>query len=112
MDDFDIGGIDEVIHGRLRLGIMAYLAGGGGGAADFTELKSRLQASDGNLSVHLRKLEEAGYVAIDKSFVGRKPLTTVRLTPPGRKAFLAYLEEIGRLVDSGPKGVDPSDGPS
>jgi len=66
MDDFDIGGIDEVIHGRLRLGIMAYLAGGGGGAADFTELKSRLQASDGNLSVHLRKLEEAGYVAIER----------------------------------------------
>ena len=109
MDDFDITGIDEVIHGRLRLGIMAYLAGGGGGAADFNELKSRLQASDGNLSVHLRKLEEAGYVAIDKSFVGRKPLTTVRLTPPGRKAFLAYLDAISRLVETRPPGQGPPD---
>ncbi len=99
MDDFDINHIDEVIHGRLRLGIMAYLASVG--LADFNELKSRLQASDGNLSVHLRKLEDAGYVAIDKSFVGRKPLTKVRITPQGRAAFLAYLEAIGRLVNEG-----------
>jgi DNA-binding MarR family transcriptional regulator len=103
MDDFDITGIDEVIHGRLRLGVMAYLSGAAAGSADFNELKARLQASDGNLSVHLRKLEEAGYVAIDKSFVGRKPLTKVRLTPEGRKAFLAYLDAIGRLVEGAPK---------
>jgi DNA-binding MarR family transcriptional regulator len=100
MDDFDISGIDEVIHGRLRLGIMAYLSGAGSELAEFTELKHRLQASDGNLSVHLRKLEEAGYVAIEKSFVGRKPMTRVRLTPQGRKAFMDYLEAIGRLVES------------
>jgi DNA-binding MarR family transcriptional regulator len=99
MDDFDIGGIDEVIHGRLRLGVMAYLAGAGSGSAEFNELKGRLQASDGNLSVHLRKLEDAGYVAIDKSFVGRKPLTRVRLTSEGRKAFVDYLDAIARLVD-------------
>ena len=103
MDDFDIGGIDEVIHGRLRLGVMAYLAGAGAGSAEFNELKGRLQASDGNLSVHLRKLEEAGYVTINKTFVGRKPLTTVRLTPDGRKAFVDYLDAIGRLVE-GSKG--------
>ncbi len=103
-DDFDISGIDEVIHGRLRLGVMAYLTGAGAGLADFNELKSRLQASDGNLSVHLRKLEEAGYVAIEKSFVGRKPLTRVRLTPEGRQAFVAYLDAIGRLVEGGPRG--------
>ena len=102
-DDFDISGIDEVIHGRLRLGVMAYLTGAGAGLADFNELKSRLQASDGNLSVHLRKLEEAGYVAIEKSFVGRKPLTRVRLTPEGRQAFVAYLDAIGRLVEGGPR---------
>ena len=96
MDDFDIGSIDEVIHGRLRLGVMAYLAGEQ--VAEFNALKSRLQATDGNLSVHLRKLEEAGYVAIEKSFVGRKPMTRVRLTPAGRKAFVAYLDAIGRLV--------------
>jgi DNA-binding HxlR family transcriptional regulator len=111
MDDFDIGGIDEVIHGRLRLGVMAFLSGAGAGAAEFNELKNRLQASDGNLSVHLRKLEEAGYVAIVKTFVGRKPLTTVRLTSEGRRAFVDYLEAIGRLVEGAPKTQGPPDEP-
>jgi DNA-binding MarR family transcriptional regulator len=96
MDGFDIDGIDEVIHGRLRLGVMAYLVGRDG--ADFNDLKSRLKATDGNLSTHLRKLEEAGYVAIDKSFVDRKSLTRVRVTPSGRDAFVAYLDAMGRLV--------------
>ena len=90
MDGFDLERIDEVIHGRLRLGIMAYLAHAE--AADFTELKTALNATQGNLSIHLRKLEEAGYVAIDKSFLNRKPLTRARLTPEGRKAFDAYLD--------------------
>ena len=93
---FDIGKLDDVIHGRLRLGVMAYLATAE--VADFNELKSVLDATQGNLSVHLRKLEDAGYVAIEKSFAGRKPLTRVRLTDPGRKAFAAYLEAIGKLV--------------
>jgi DNA-binding MarR family transcriptional regulator len=97
MDEFDIDAIDEVIHGRLRLGVMAYLAGAE--SADFTELKARLQATDGNLSVHLRKLEDAGYVAIDKSFAGRKPLTRVKLTEAGRAAFITYLDAMGRLVE-------------
>ncbi|HEY0281885.1 MAG TPA: transcriptional regulator [Rhizomicrobium sp.] len=95
-DEFDIAGIDDIIHGRLRLGIMAYLSGGG--TADFNELKARLQASDGNLSVHLRKLEEAGYVEIAKSFLGRKPLTRVTLTDKGRSAFVAYLDAIEKLL--------------
>jgi DNA-binding MarR family transcriptional regulator len=97
MEGFDLERIDEVIHGRLRLGIMAYLAHAE--AADFTELKTALKATQGNLSIHLRKLEDAGYVAIDKSFLGRKPLTRARLTPEGRKAFDAYLEAMSRLVD-------------
>jgi len=96
MDDFDIAAIDEVIHGRVRLGVMAYLASGG--TADFNELKARLQATDGNLSVHLRKLEEAGYVAIDKSFAGKKPLTRVSLTEAGRAAFIRYLDAMAKLV--------------
>jgi len=96
MRDFDIERIDEVIHGRLRLGIMAYLSTAE--TADFNALKARLQATDGNLSVHLRKLEEAGYVAIDKSFVGRKPRTTVSMTAAGRKAFVRYLDAMARLV--------------
>ena len=97
MDDFDIDRIDEVIHGRLRLGIMAYLSSAE--SADFNALKARLQATDGNLSVHLRKLEEAGYVAIDKRFVGKKPLTTVTLTGAGRAAFIDYLDAMARLVN-------------
>ena len=96
MSGFDIADIDEVIHGRLRLGVMAYLSTAQ--SADFNELKAKLQASDGNLSIHLRKLEEAGYVAIDKMFSGRKPLTRVSLTEKGRDAFLADLDAIEKLV--------------
>ncbi|HEY8572007.1 transcriptional regulator [Phenylobacterium sp.] len=99
-DDFDIAGIDEVIHGRLRLGVMAYLSTAE--SADFNTLKARLQATDGNLSVHLRKLQEAGYVAIDKSFLGRKPLTTVSLTKRGREAFIRYLDAMAKLVNPNP----------
>ncbi len=97
MSGFDIGKIDDVIHGRMRLGIMAYLADAE--AADFNELKALLQATQGNLSVHLRKLEEAGYIAIEKSFLGRKPLTRARMTGAGRKAFAAYLEALGKLIE-------------
>jgi DNA-binding MarR family transcriptional regulator len=97
MPPFDIGKLDDVIHGRVRLGIMAYLADAE--VADFTELKTLLEVTQGNLSVHLRKLEEAGYIAVDKSFVDRKPLTRVRMTPEGRKAFAAYLDAISKLVE-------------
>jgi DNA-binding MarR family transcriptional regulator len=96
MTAFDIGQIDDVIHGRMRLGIMAYLADAE--AADFNELKALLQATQGNLSVHLRKLEEAGFIAIEKSFLNRKPLTRARITPKGRAAFAAYLEALGKLI--------------
>ena len=94
---FDIEGIDEVIHGRIRLGIMAFLAGAG--SADFNTLKGKLQATDGNLSAHLRKLEDAGFVAVAKTFADRKPLTTLTLTDAGRTAFTAYLDAIGKLVE-------------
>lgn len=102
MARFDIGKIDDVIHGRLRLGVMAYLADAE--VADFTELKTVLEATQGNLSIHLRKLQEAGYVTIDKSFLNLKPLTRVRMTEAGRQAFIAYLEAIGRLVGGGVSG--------
>ncbi len=92
----DIGRIDEVIHGRLRLGVMAYLANAE--AASFTELKEALEVTQGNLSVQLRKLEEAGYVAVDKSFFGRKPLTTLRLTEAGRRAFRDYLAALSDVI--------------
>src|SRR4051812_5648545 len=96
MAPFDIGKLDDVIHGRMRLGIMAYLAEAE--VADFNELKALLQATQGNLSVHLRKLEDAGYIAIEKSFLDRKPLTRARITPAGRKAFAGYLTAIAKLV--------------
>lgn len=92
----DLGKIDEVIHGRMRLGIMVYLADVE--TADFTELKTVLEATQGNLSVHLKKLEEAGYVAIAKSFVNAKPLTRVTLTATGRQAFADYLDALGNLI--------------
>ena len=96
MDDFNIEAIDDIIHGRLRLGIMAYLSTAG--SADFTLLKTKLQASDGNLSVQLRKLEEAGYVAIEKAFVGKKPLTTITLSEAGRSAYIGYLDAMRKLI--------------
>jgi len=96
MPPFDIGKIDDVIHGRLRLGIMAYLADAE--VASFNELKAALETTQGNLSIQLRKLEDAGYIAIDKSFLDRKPLTRARITPDGRAAFSTYLEQISKLI--------------
>ena len=92
----DLGRIDDVIHGRMRLGIMVYLADSD--VADFTELKTVLEATQGNLSVHLKTLEKAGYVAIEKSFRDNKPLTRVSITGPGRKTFSAYLDALGSLI--------------
>jgi DNA-binding MarR family transcriptional regulator len=96
---FDIGKIDDVIHSRLRLGIMAYLADAE--VADFNELKDLLEATQGNLSVQLRKLEDAGYISIEKSFLGRKPLTRARITEAGLEAFRGYLDTIAKLVQRG-----------
>lgn len=93
---FDIGRLDEVIHGRVRLGIMAALSGVE--TLDFTTLKTRLQTTDGNLSVHLRKLEEAGFVQVSKTIEGRKPVTRASMTPQGRKAFVDYLDALSGLT--------------
>lgn len=96
MDGFNIEDIDELIHGRVRLGVMAFLSSAG--TADFNEIRDRLQTTDGNLSMHLRKLEEGGYVQVDKSFAGRRPLTRARLTDKGREAFIGYLDAMTKLV--------------
>ena len=101
MNRIRIDAIDSVIHGRLRLGIMAYLADAE--AADFTELKQELQATQGNLGANLITLEQAGYVTIEKSFVGRKPLTRARITREGREAFRRYLLQMAKLVETGLK---------
>ena len=92
---FDHETIDDVIHGRIRLGVVAYLSAVE--HAIFSELRDKVGATDGNLSAHLRKLEDAGYVSVQKSFVGRKPQTRLALTATGRKAWQAWLDRIEQL---------------
>jgi DNA-binding transcriptional ArsR family regulator len=94
--EFDYSEIDDVIHGRVRLAVMAYLSGAA--AADFNELKAKVGGTDGNLSVHLRKLEEAGYVDVEKRFVGRKPQTICRISEKGREAWLAYIARLEQML--------------
>jgi len=96
MAAFDASGLDEIIHGKLRLGVMAYLSGVSD--ASFGELKEATGATDGNLSAQIRKLEEADYLTIEKTFVGRKPHTRARLTPAGRDAWARYLEQLSALL--------------
>jgi DNA-binding MarR family transcriptional regulator len=93
---FDHSGIDDVIHGRIRLGTVAYLSTVE--SALFGELRDKVGATDGNLSAHLRKLEEAGYVSVAKSFAGRKPQTRLALTHRGRQAWLGWLERMQALT--------------
>ena len=92
---FDHNQIDDVIHGRIRLGVVAYLSAVE--SALFGELRDQVGATDGNLSAHLRKLEDAGYVRADKSFVNRKPQTRLSLTGQGRKAWGIWLDRIDAL---------------
>jgi len=89
-------GIDKVIHERARLGIMSMLAAAG--ELSFVELKEHLGMTDGNLSVHLRSLEEAGYLDLQRDQVDRKPRTTLRITRRGRAAFRDYLDLLERIV--------------
>ncbi len=88
--------LDRVIHERLRLGILSALSVNE--ALTFGELKKLLDASDGNLSVHSRKLEEAGYVICTKSFEGRVPKTEYKLTAAGRKALDRYLDHMESII--------------
>jgi len=89
-------GVDRVIHERMRLAIVSALSVNP--ALSFTELKSLLDASDGNLSVHARKLEEAGYISCSKTFEDRHPRTEYRLTGKGRSALSRYLSHMEALV--------------
>ncbi|MDG1244502.1 MAG: transcriptional regulator [Porticoccaceae bacterium] len=93
----DIEAIDEVIHGRLRLGIMAYLSAVN--PASFPELLDKTGASNGNLSTHLSKLEAAGYVTQEKGYAGKKPQTLVHLTESGRDAWIDYLDTMQSLLN-------------
>lgn len=88
--------LDRVIHERVRLAIVSALAGAR--SLSFNELKDMLDLSDGNLSVHTRRLEEAGFVSCEKSFIDRVPRTEYRLTARGRKALDAYLDHMESLI--------------
>jgi DNA-binding transcriptional ArsR family regulator len=88
--------LDRVIHERLRLGIVSALAGNA--SLTFNELKEILKTTDGNLSVHARKLEDAGYIACEKSFDGRTPKTEFRLTDAGRRALTRYLDHMESII--------------
>jgi DNA-binding MarR family transcriptional regulator len=88
--------LDRLIHERTRLAIVSALAVNA--ALTFNELKASLQVTDGNLSVHARKLEDAGYVSCTKSFDGRMPRTEFRLTPSGRRTLEKYLNHMEALI--------------
>ena len=88
--------LDPVVHQRVRLGILSALAAGG--TTSFTDLKTVLDLTDGNLSVHARKLEDAGFVAVDKSFADRTPLTEFSLTEAGRQALATYLDQMEAVI--------------
>ena len=87
---------DKIIHEQLRLGILSALAVNP--SLSFTELKELLESTDGNVSVHARKLEDAGYVSCKKQFKGRTPRTVYRLTAKGRRALTRYLDHMEALI--------------
>ena len=89
-------GADRLIHERLRLGIVTALAVNE--SMSHNELKKALKTTDGNLSVHARKLEEAHYISCTKSFDGRMPKTEYKLTAAGRRALTQYLDEMEKLI--------------
>jgi DNA-binding HxlR family transcriptional regulator len=89
-------GLDRLIHERLRLGIVSALAVNA--SLSFNDLKRLMKTTDGNLSVHARKLEEAHYVTCNKSFEGRVPKTSYALTPQGRRALERYLDHMEALI--------------
>ena len=99
MTDYDHAAIDELLHSRARLAIVAFLAGAK--TADFSAVRDATKTTDGNASIHLRKLEDAGYVTMRKRFVARKPQTLYSLTERGRKALLDYVAHLEALLPPG-----------
>ena len=94
----NFNGLDTGVHGPVRLGILTALALDG--PLDFTTLKKRLELSDGAIAPHLRKLEEISYLHCRKSFVGRRPKSTYRITATGRKALGSYLDAMQAVIDA------------
>lgn len=92
----DLPELDPIIHGKLRLALISLLAGVE--QAEFTWLRQKTGATDGNLGAQLLKLEEAGYLAVEKCFVARKPVSLYRITAPGREALAAYVAALKVLL--------------
>jgi DNA-binding HxlR family transcriptional regulator len=90
--------LNPVIHGKLRLALLSLLVGVE--EAEFTWLRSKTGSTDGNLGAQLANLEEAGYVAVEKKFVQRKPQTLYRMTETGRQAFIEYVQSLKQLLGS------------
>jgi DNA-binding MarR family transcriptional regulator len=88
--------LDRVIHEKGRLGIMSAVAASA--ELSFTELRDALEMTDGNLTSHMRTLQEAGYVSVAKSYQNNRPLTTCSLTAAGRKAFTQYIDLLEQIV--------------
>ena len=105
--------IDKVIHQPLRLRLMACLAAlGPGEQVDFTYLRDAMQATDGNLGAHLQKLEEAGYIEVEKTFVARKPRTFVSASDRGRAAFADHVAALKGIIETGAQQTEAVESPS
>ena len=98
MPPIDFNALDTAVHGPIRLGVLTALEIDG--PLDFTTLKKRLGAADGAIGLHLRKLEDCGYISCEKAFVGRRPKSTYRITPAGRSALAEYLEAMQQLINA------------
>lgn len=94
----DLPELDPVIHGKLRLALLSLLAGVN--EAEFTWLREKTGSTDGNLGAQLTKLEEAGYLSVEKKFVARKPMTLYRMTEEGREALDGYIKALKQLLGS------------
>ena len=101
--DFNYKQLDKVIHSRIRFAALCYLDETE--QASFIEIRDSIRATDGNLSVHLRKLEEAGYVYCDKTYSKRVPLSLYQITMKGREAFVRYREQVGHFFTNPLKDV-------
>jgi DNA-binding HxlR family transcriptional regulator len=97
MKDFDYQQLNDIIHSRIRLAIMSVLISVE--EAEFKFLKEKVNTTDGNLSVHLKKLDEAGYITVKKEFVERKPVSSYKLAEKGKEAFEVYIKKLEGLIN-------------
>jgi transcription initiation factor IIE alpha subunit len=98
MPEIDFNGLDTAVHGPIRLGVLTTLQVNG--PLDFTTLKKRFNVSDGVIGPQLLKLEEIGYIACKKAFVGRRPRSTYHIKPAGRNALRRYVDQMQQIIEA------------